>query len=414
MTEIKLRIERYLNGIKAEDNNIDEYFLIDLSTFSENSQIANIVAIKFLFDIINKKNPQDLTKEDIYKFLKCKRFIKLHNRSKNLHIIYIRKYLKFSKRKDLIEILPKKYKIKKEELDVNLLITRDDLKEIFDNSGIKQRALIMTLYEGALRKNELLNILYKDLIFDKSRNCHILRIRKSKTIARNIPIIESMPYLKEWFARNNFKPNDKIFFYKNIGSLNVIFNDLKKRLIKKNPKRWDGRKLNPHLFRHSRLTELARTKCNEASLCKFAGWTSGSDMARVYFHLTDDDIIEIITGTEVEKPTIEKMKTKICGICTAVNSEQNLFCWKCNNVLDEKDLKKAGIELISQDDKVEALTNKLNNLEQLVKELVSKAFIEAEKKAEKDTNKVLGIAEKEYGMNIWDKYEINKLKKPKK
>ena len=60
---------------------------------------------------------------------------------------------------------------------------------------------------------------------------------------------------------------------------------------KRHPNKWKHNKIYPHLFRHSRLTELAASGySNEALLKKFAGWTPGSNMAEVYFHLDDADV----------------------------------------------------------------------------------------------------------------------------
>lgn len=397
-----------MNGINIVDNNIEEYFIIDLSTYTENSQLAHLSSIKFLFDETKKSNPNDLNKNDMLKFLSCKRFTGLHNRSKNLHILCIKKYLIYSGRNDLVDKLPKKYQVKNGDLDVNSLITRDDIDDILNVVGVKLRALIMVLYEGALRKGELINIKRKNVKF--TGDYITLYIETSKTTKRAVYLSESVPYIKEWFDRKNFKPNDLIFRYTNSTSLNAMFNDVVERLEKRDPKKWSGRKIYPHLFRHSRLTELARTKMNEAQLRKFAGWTKNSGMAEVYFHLVDDDIKKILLGDEIETPKPKKFKPVICPTCGIENNAQRILCWKCNNLLKESDRKNVVPELISQEDKVEALTNKLNNLEELVKELVEKAFSEKEKKAEKDMDKVLGIAEKEYGMNIWDKYEIKKPK----
>ncbi|MHA2392020.1 MAG: hypothetical protein ACXAEX_08610 [Promethearchaeota archaeon] len=87
----------------------------------------------------------------------------------------------------------------------------------------------MVNYEGALRKSELVYILRKDIIINgKEAN---LWVGESKTTKRNIYVWESIPYLNEYFALNNFKPTDKIFNY-NPDSINVLYN----RLAPENPR----------------------------------------------------------------------------------------------------------------------------------------------------------------------------------
>ena len=103
-----------------------------------------------------------------------------------------------------------------------------------------------------------------------------------------------------------------------------------------------------HIFRHSRLTELAAGKLNEAQIRKFAGWTPSSSMAEIYFHLDDHDVINILTEGEIKKPEPKKFKAEVCRIYNAENNLQNTLCWKCNNVLDESKSTEAGLYLLNQ------------------------------------------------------------------
>ena len=66
------------------------------------------------------------------------------------------------------------------------------------------------------------------------------------------------------FFSYKFKYYKKIFPYNDNSSLNKILNKIRKNLTEKYPKKWKGRKLYPHLFRPSRLTELATGTLNEA------------------------------------------------------------------------------------------------------------------------------------------------------
>ncbi len=121
-----------------------------------------------------------------------------------------------------------------------------------------------------------------------------------------------------------------------------------------------------HLFRHSRLTELALTKLNEPQLNRIAGWTPNSNMGRVYFHLDDDDIIEIMTDGEIQKPKPKKFRPIICPICNVENNHQNHFCWKCNNVLDESKSVEAGLYLINQTGKVDTLNTEFSEIKEKI------------------------------------------------
>ncbi len=221
----------------------------------------------------------------------------------------------------------------------------------------------MVMYEGALRRDELLSIRKKDIKFE--RGYAILKIVQSKTAKRDIPLVESIPYLKEYFDNNYFESNDLIFPYKEAHFLNMYLNDLKNKIAKKYPE-WKNKKIYPHLFRHSRLTELALSKLNEPQLRKIAGWTANSDMPKIYFHLDDSDIISIMTNNAVQKPEPKSVKLVICPVCNIENTEQSTFCWKCNNILNEEKRKEAGIQLITQSDEIRELKNKLNGMEKII------------------------------------------------
>lgn len=372
-----LEIERYLNKLRSKENNINQYYAKELRDMSDRSKIMYLTSICKLFEnneqrnrsrrtknlnstILENVDINKLTKQDINDFLSCEWFDKLSNNTKNQYLIRIKKYLKFSNREDLIEELgDKSYKEEERTLSKTDLISREDLELILKYCNLKLKTLIMVLYEGALRIDEALNIRLKHIKFNGGYA--ILRVEISKTKQRDIPLIESIPYLKEYLNNKHFEPNDKIFPYKWNSTVNGTLDYLKKRLIRQYPE-WKNKKLNPHIFRHSRLTELAAGKLNEAQIRKFAGWTPSSNMADIYFHLDDSDIIKILTNEEIQKPKPKKFKPIVCPICNVENNQQNYFCWKCNNILDETKRAETGLNLINLKENQEKIIRLLMNL----------------------------------------------------
>ena len=374
-------ISKYLNKFKSSENNIEEYYLKELTGLSLGTQLNHLIALNKLFEtdeqrnisgklkpnnkILENVNVNHLTKENILDLLRSEWYQSLKGQTQQLNIRRIRTYLKYSKRNDLVELLPKKFKIKTKQLSKTDLITRDDLDTILKFSNLRGRTLIMVMYEGALRRDELLNIRKKHIKFE--RGYIILKVAESKTIKRDIPLVESIPYLKEYFYTNFFEPDDLIFPYNEAHYLNIYLTGLKNRIAKKYPE-WKSKKLYPHLFRHSRLTELALSKLNEPQLRKIAGWTANSKMASIYFHLDDSDIISIMTDNVVQKPKPKRVKIVNCPICNVENSELNIFCWKCSNVLDKEKRMKAGIQLIKQSSETENIYRIIKGLSKLVLE----------------------------------------------
>ncbi len=360
---------KYLERLKSKDNNIENYYYKELKGSTDGTILNHLISISKLFETDKQRNEswraknKDfnlkhnniglLTEQDIKDFLDSDWWNNLSNGTQKMHVNRIKKYLKYSERNDLFNLFPSKMNGKTKKLSKIDLITREDLEQILKYSNLKYKTLFMILYEGALRIDEALNIREKDIRFN--RGYTILKISESKTYGRDVPVIEATSYIKEYTGINDFEPENKLFDFKNNTTVNNYLIFILKKLIKKYPKQWKGRKLNPHLFRHSRLTELARTKLNEAQIRKFAGWSADSTMAKIYFHLVDKDIIDIMTNNVVEISKPELKEAKQCRICEAENRQENLFCWKCGNIINEEDIEQMGVESIIQPYEVQEL-----------------------------------------------------------
>jgi len=312
---------------------IREFYDFKIANNAKATREVKQYSIAQFFDIIGPKDISKLDKSDINKFLKDPGFTQLENSSKNLKLIHIRLLLEYYKRDDLIELLPH-YTEKDSEIDINSLISREDIERLLKScKGIKEKTLIMLLYESATRKSEFLNIRRQDIEFYENY-CNIY-IYISKTKKRNIPVVESIPFLKEYLNAVSFKQEDRLFDYSR-----SYFNNLLNKINERCKKKFPGYKkeINPHLFRHSRLTELASNrKLNEAQLRKFAGWSKSSQMPAIYFHLDDSSIRnEIIQEhSEIKEPKKVGFESVICPECTEINSKFNDTCWKCGKIINE-------------------------------------------------------------------------------
>src|SRR5207248_10505295 len=95
----------------------------------------------------------------------------------------------------------------------------------------------------------------------------------------------------------------------------------------------------PHLFRHTRATELAK-KVTEAPLEAQMGWVPGSGMAKVYVHLSGRDQDAAILkahGIELDEGDTEQTaRPKQCPRCESQNASNAKFCRKCGMPLEEE------------------------------------------------------------------------------
>ena len=93
------------------------------------------------------------------------------------------------------------------------------------------------------------------------------------------------------------------------------------------------KRIHPHLFRHSRATDLA-SHLTEAQMNQHFGWVQGSRMAAVYVHMSgrevDNALLEL-TGLKkdekADKATI--LSANKCPRCSKVNASSAKYCVGC-------------------------------------------------------------------------------------
>jgi integrase/recombinase XerD len=98
--------------------------------------------------------------------------------------------------------------------------------------------------------------------------------------------------------------------------------------------------VNPHNFRHSRATHLAK-HLTEAQMNEFMGWAQGSNMPSTYVHLSGRDANEALLKlsnirTDEDDDQPEDFSIKPCVRCGIENSPASRFCDRCGFALDEK------------------------------------------------------------------------------
>nr|WP_207890208.1 tyrosine-type recombinase/integrase [Natrarchaeobius chitinivorans] len=94
-------------------------------------------------------------------------------------------------------------------------------------------------------------------------------------------------------------------------------------------------KTKPYNLRHTRLTEVA-TFMGYEQLNKFAGWKPGSDRAKVYVHLNNDDVNKAIREEYGLNNGEDEEKNIKCGFCNAENKPGHTECRNCGRILSLK------------------------------------------------------------------------------
>ncbi len=153
-------------------------------------------------------------------------------------------------------------------------LTLDETRTLVDAaSTIKGKSLMWALFETGARIEELLNVRLSHV---SDKETHLLVwIEFPKTYKRNLPIFEGSKYLRKWIEQHPERdnPNAQLFpmSYPTIA-----------KFLKRLGERSIGKKITPHLLRHSFATWLASKKVGRYQMCKLMGWAMSSDMPDKY------------------------------------------------------------------------------------------------------------------------------------
>jgi hypothetical protein len=99
------------------------------------------------------------------------------------------------------------------------------------------------------------------------------------------------------------------------------------------------KKVNPHIFRHSRATAVSQNPAVSTSILeKYFGWRAGSPMAETYVHISgrevEDAMARALGVEKVEAPKLSASIPRMCGRCRFVNAAASKFCGQCASPLD--------------------------------------------------------------------------------
>ncbi len=268
-------------------------------------------------------------------------------------------------------------KLNNEKIPDALLTEEDVKKTIGACRNSRDRALLSTLWESGCRVSELLTLKVGHLAIEET----ITRITvHGKTGMRRVPLLDSTPYLVEWLDNHPSKEEPTAPLWVGIGNpgrgKRLEYAALRK-MLRETARRAEVKKdVNPHNFRHSRATFLAK-HLTEAQMNQYFGWVRGSDMPATYVHLSGRDIDEsILKMRGLLKPKEEAVESSMapipCPRCKLMNKATGKFCMRCGAVLDVetaltmqekvKDLDEKFSKLLSDHSVQEFLIKKLGEL----------------------------------------------------
>jgi integrase/recombinase XerD len=281
----------------------------------------------------------------------------------------------------------------------DLWTRQDDLLLLKHCPSIRDKCYHTISRDLSARPDEILGLKIKDIIFKNTRGKQYAEcLVNGKTGTRHLPLIDSLPYLKDWLdqhpQRNNhnsylicsmdrknfagrmtrFGIRDVYtryrskFFPKLLESPDISVEDKEKiRELLKKP--W-----NLYIRRHSALTEKSKF-LRESTLRQHAGWSPRSQMHQKYVHYfgneSNNSILQEYGILPKDNEQLDVLKPKQCPNCNEPNRPDNRFCTKCSLVLSYDAYNETLEEQKKKEDKLAVMEDKFNAMQSQIQALIT-------------------------------------------
>lgn len=396
-------IDYVINDLKRENN------------ASVNYVRMNIYAIVDLAKYCKKQDFRKVTKEDVLSYLdslkKAETQDPMHKwiGTHSLHRVIIVKFFEWLYYSDIepkkrpkpnvVENIPK-YKRKETSIykPADLWSTEDDLLFLKYCPSKRDRCYHTISRDLSCRPHEILNLRIKDVVFKSTADAkqYAECLVNGKTGSRHIPLISSIPYIKDWLESHPQRSNSNAFLIPNLSDrgklgklgpngLRQIYKNYKTKLFlrlletdipegdKRHVKDLLQKPWNPYIRRHSALTEKSRY-LKEHVLRQHSGWSKNSQMHLKYIHYFGNESSESILKEygiiPKERQQTDALKPKQCPNCKEPNKPDSRFCGKCRMVLTYDAYSETIEERQVKDKQIEEMIQKQEKFEQLIQSLI--------------------------------------------
>jgi integrase len=248
--------------------------------------------------------------------------------------------------------------------------------------------------DTSCRPHEIVKLKIKDVVFKTNGNYQYAEVLvNGKTGTRPIPLINSIPYLKDYLDHEHPHPGNpnapllsgvgkslgrhlkapriykiydeykKLVFPKLLESPEVLPED-KQRIRELLKKPW-----NPYIRRHSALTEKAKI-LREPILKSHAGWSQSSQMHLIYEHWFGNESNESLLeayGIIDKGIQLDELRPRQCPQCNEPNKRDSRWCVKCQMVLSYDAYEETLEQQKKKESELQTIHKELDEIRELIK-----------------------------------------------
>ena len=218
------------------------------------------------------------------------------------------------------------------------MLTQDEILAMVDACRCsRDRAIIMTAFEGALRAVEVCRLKWSDLVVDDKGIVFTTKEKTNKV--RRVRLWDAVPYINAWKADYPGNPvgNAPVFVNFRGSNTGLSYQALKKVIWTAGSRAGIEKHVHPHLMRHSRVTEMLQQGVSETAVKKMCWGTTTTPMLATYEHMSDDSLdAEILAGKGIETPEKKKAvkKAEQCPDCATICPVNARLCPYCGYAFD--------------------------------------------------------------------------------
>jgi integrase len=212
------------------------------------------------------------------------------------------------------------------------LLTKEEVEAtIRACSGSRDRALIALLAEGGLRIGEALALTWGEFKFDDYGA--VVNVNAKTEKPRWVRFVAAVPYLAAWRADypGTAENTHPVFLSQRGGR--ITYDAVYQQIRRIARDAGIQKKVTPHLFRHTAITNLVRAGVSESVIKKMMWGSLSSEMLATYLHLTGEDtdraILEANGLAPKEKKRVLTLEPRQCSHCQTINGPTMNYCGTC-------------------------------------------------------------------------------------